>query len=237
MSTSNFIPLYLFKNSSNSENLWRVDISSKPPPRYSLVKTMYVMNPNVALPHVNLTKQILINNNQTEPYNTIKITNQVEMPIIYQQLQEKKSSNVQVLPACVFLRHVPNSHPFIYSVGKDKNGASILTVYDEPPNKGLPYYEQINFYVFFYFEKPYLFWEPYGAVCIPSDDPKMYQTLAACQVHTYNDINQKFTYINNASVLIKDVLENYNRQTTRKDNILYRTRNKNSTDNSLPFVN
>lgn len=236
MSTSNFIPLYLFHNSN--ENLWRVDISKSPPPQYSLVKTMYVLDHNIALPHINLTKQVLINNNQTGNYSTIKITNQVEMPIIYQQLQQKKSSNVQVLPVCVFLRHVPNSHPFIYSVGKDKNGASILTVFDEPPNKGLPYYEHVNFYVFFYFEKPFLYWEPYDAICIPSDNPKMYQTLAACQVHTYNHIHQKFTYINNASLLIKDVLENYNQQTSKKDNILYKTRqNKNPTDNSLSFLN
>ncbi|NDE13781.1 hypothetical protein EBZ80_02515, partial [bacterium] len=187
----NFVPIHVFRDPSRA-HLTRFDLSEHPPPGYEKVRTIYGLNPLVFPPAVRGATLLRFTTLSTPPYHTIHIHNAFSELSDY--LSFVRSNDVDAvmtspdktrtfLYAFFFVRAFEFCRPVRYlnQIGRD----DMPFVHVDLVVKNMPY-EHGNQY-FFYAERPELYWAgTEEGCCVPSRDPGQYQTLQACQIHTYN---------------------------------------------------
>jgi len=211
---NNFIKLYVLRNTVDPR-LVRLDIKNPSITGYIVEKEMYVLNPLLFPPHMNGTSLICIVNSRTHPYHTVWIHDSMEYTVdAYNDILNRSTGSSSIyydyINVCVFMRKTsPLAQSFLW-----QNLPGYLHHIPHRPSDS-PYQ------IFFYHDKPHLFWECNSeCACIPSDNPSMYTTLQACNVHCFNNNRDKKVYIGSSQNMLYAILENYNRQTGRGQNIL-----------------
>lgn len=224
---TNFVKLYLFHHPQL--DLYRIDNDATSPRGYNYIRTMYVLNSLVYPPHPNMTSMTYIFTKTSYPFNTVNITDEsYDISLSFNSRRKNQwvvvGHHLKIIMVYTYYCHVARSLPFLYEIRTDNAfSKSLHVIKDMSVHNRVPYYEQRSIRGFFYFDKEYGYWECYPeCVCVPSDDPTMYETISACQIQCYSQTYDKHVYVGNSSKMLYEVLKNYNQQTPKKDNILYK---------------
>lgn len=216
--SNNFVALSL--SFHRETGLYRLDDDFTLFPDYKHIETLYVLNSLNYPPSMNATRDFMILNLESPPYNSIIIQYDIEVPTLsLNQLLEGTVSahtklGYKIIKFSAFVNQIPHSQPIFYRNTVTATGQQYLQVFESNPNMGKAYYDHLSVSYFFFHSKPYFYWEcSPDCICHPSADSNGFQTAQACQVHCLSNVRQRHVYVRNSNDMLYHILHNFDIQT------------------------
>lgn len=169
------------------------------PVPYELINTIYVLNPRLFPPVPLGAVMFSVYQDEDPPYNT-KYVEWIAFPVMTNVFHEIGNFSFYAFINCPSREAVPiyirneKDHTMI-SLDQKAIADYFLTT---------PYYRKAldrDNFVVYVFSHPSLYWRSTTErLCVPSDNPKDYDTLVECQRDTYHTIKNRDSYTGNSAI-------------------------------------